>query len=117
MTVRLLVVLGVIALTFGANRIHSRRPVKGAHALAVGLTIVEVPGCRTCVVVMEALTAHGIPYSRISADEATDLGIDVRTAPTAIVTSREGTPVMVRRGRDVIDNLGALADTARKALG
>lgn len=111
MLVRVVLLLVVVAVAFGAVRVLATRR-GSALAVPAGLTLVVGPGCTLCVDARRRLDALDARYDVVDASDASRFGVNSMSLPYAFVGSPDGELLMVRRGRSVVTDVERLIERA-----
>ncbi len=106
---RTLLVALVVLVAFAAVALWQRRGTTRLLSLPVGLTIVAEDTCRDCDTAKAEFDRLGVSYTAISVADAVAAGLTTRSIPTAVVSGPGGEALLVRRGRSVITDSGAIA--------
>ena len=109
MIIRLLVLLGTLAVAYGAAGVLERRRQRRGPLHLPGVTLVSAPGCTLCPAVRVALRGVDVREIDVSAVPG------VRSVPTVIVTDSSGAVTMRRSGRSAITDAATIISAAQLA--
>jgi hypothetical protein len=113
MTLRLLIVLVVLAGAFAVVAVGERR--RGAprlSGLGPGVTVITGPGCRLCAPTVSALLQRGVAATVLDVDELPSSIGPIRSLPTVYVVAEGGAVIMRRSGRSALVDAAAIAAAA-----
>lgn len=115
--IAIVAVVGVLLLTV-VDAWQGRRQI-AVTRLPAGVALVVTPTCRLCETLHRKLSALGVAYQTVQADDARLGSLVVRTAPALMCVGKGGEVQTIRTGRAAIarmhDVLGCLATVDERA--